>query len=81
MISHMIKLMLWVPMINVCVCVCGPEDPEERHDLTQSHPAILDKMVGRMNAWRATEVPALFPPPDPAADPSNWGGAWSPGWC
>ncbi|KAK7476920.1 hypothetical protein BaRGS_00031859 [Batillaria attramentaria] len=57
------------------------DDPEERRDLTESAPDVLDKMTKRLEEWRATGVPANFPPPDPASDPSHWGGAWSPGWC
>ena len=57
------------------------EDPEERHNLVDSQPDVLAKMKDRMEAWRATGVPAFFPPNDPASDPENWSGAWSPGWC
>lgn len=56
-------------------------DPQERHDLSKSQPDQLAKMVKVLKDWRATGVPAFYPPPDPASDPSRWGGAWSPGWC
>ncbi|KAK7099965.1 hypothetical protein V1264_022984 [Littorina saxatilis] len=57
------------------------EDPEERKDLTETQQDILNQMKTRLDAWRATEVPANYPKNDPAANPAKWGGAWSSGWC
>ncbi|KAK7481483.1 hypothetical protein BaRGS_00027245 [Batillaria attramentaria] len=57
------------------------DDPTERNDLAENNPEVLAKMKARLEEWRKTLVPANMPPDDPAANPKNFGGAWSPGWC
>lgn len=57
------------------------DDPTEHYDVKHKNPDVLAKMKDKMDQWRKTMVPANFPRNDPAADPDNWGGAWSPGWC
>ncbi|XP_013382182.1 arylsulfatase B-like [Lingula anatina] len=54
------------------------DDPTERNDLSQKYPNIVKKMLTRLQAYNATAVPAIYPPPDPRADPSHNGGVWGP---
>ncbi|XP_046346776.2 arylsulfatase B-like isoform X2 [Haliotis rufescens] len=57
------------------------EDPTEHNDLAAQMPDIVDKLRARIDDYRKQMVPALFPPPDPASFPKNFGNVWSPGWC
>lgn len=57
------------------------EDPEERNDRYLSEPGVAEALVERLREWRKVMVPAQDPLPHPRADPSLYGGAWSPGWC
>ncbi|KAK7500422.1 hypothetical protein BaRGS_00008329 [Batillaria attramentaria] len=57
------------------------DDPTERNDVKDEYPEVLAEMKERLRKWRESLVPANFPPDDPAADPNNFDGVWSPGWC
>ncbi|WAR29520.1 ARSB-like protein [Mya arenaria] len=59
----------------------GVPDPTEHHDIASDNPDVVSKLLGRLSFHKATMVPANFPPADPASDPKNFGGNWSPGWC
>ena len=50
-------------------------------DVKGERPGVLRRLQRRLEQWRRSLVPANFPPDDPAADPDNFGGVWSPGWC
>ena len=54
------------------------DDPEERTDLSEQHPEIVDMLLDRLAFYNSTAVPVRFPPEDPAADPKLHGGAWGP---
>ncbi|KAK7481486.1 hypothetical protein BaRGS_00027248 [Batillaria attramentaria] len=56
-------------------------DPTEHNDLKQTYPAVLAWMKARLEEWKKSLVPAMFPPGDPASNPKNYHGVWSPGWC
>ncbi|XP_071109637.1 arylsulfatase B-like [Haliotis cracherodii] len=57
------------------------DDPTEHNDLAQKMPDIVNKLKARMDDYRKQMVPADYPAPDPAANPKNFGNAWTPGWC
>lgn len=57
------------------------EDPLEMQDVASLYPDLLASLKTRLEEWKATLVPANFPPDEPLADPENYGGVWSPGWC
>ena len=57
------------------------EDPTEHDDVKDKYPDVLAKMKARLSELRQYMVPANNPPSDPASDPKNFGGVWSPGWC
>ena len=57
------------------------EDPTEHHDLSKTDPENLKRLQQRLDYWMKSLVPAQNPPPDPKANPKNFGGNWSPGWC
>ncbi|XP_078610731.1 arylsulfatase B-like [Branchiostoma floridae x Branchiostoma japonicum] len=57
------------------------DDPTEHHNLADSMPDKLKEMQAKLEEYRKTLVPAIFPPMDPKSFPAEWGGAWSPGWC
>lgn len=56
-------------------------DPTEHVDVKDKYPDEYKQMRERLDEYWKTRVPANFPPHDPASDPSNFNGVWSPGWC
>ena len=54
------------------------QDPEERHDLSQSMPDMVQKLLIRLAKWNSTAVPVNFPPVDRRCDPALRGGVWGP---
>ncbi|CAK8694461.1 unnamed protein product [Clavelina lepadiformis] len=74
-------------------CITGPEalkevpsvrlfdilaDPEERHDVADYFPHIVDTMLGKIAAYNKTAVPYRFPKFDPRSNPALQGGVWGP---
>ncbi|KAK7486354.1 hypothetical protein BaRGS_00022402 [Batillaria attramentaria] len=57
------------------------DDPTERNDVKEKYPDVLAKMKARLEELWKGEIPANFPKGDPASNPKNFNGAWSPGWC
>ncbi|XP_025085302.1 arylsulfatase B-like [Pomacea canaliculata] len=54
---------------------CGGEkDPLEMQDVASLYPDLLASLKTRLEEWKATLVPANFPPDEPLADPENYGG-------
>ena len=59
-----------------------PDDPEERTDLIEEFPEIAEDLELRLAEYVENMVPAYNPDNKPdEADPDNFGGFWSPGWC
>lgn len=54
------------------------EDPFERNNLADSNPDVVSQLKKRIEFYNATHVEQLGPPFDPAADPKNFGGIWTP---
>jgi len=40
------------------------EDPEERNDLTDSHPDVVNFMLKRLAQWQKDSVPVFYPQDD-----------------
>ncbi|WAR29518.1 ARSB-like protein [Mya arenaria] len=59
----------------------GYADPTEHHNIASDHPHVVSKLLDRLSFHKATMVPANNPRADPASNPQNFGGNWSPGWC
>ncbi|XP_059170480.1 arylsulfatase I-like [Physella acuta] len=57
------------------------DDPNEHNNIYDQHPDIVSQLTDRLEAYKRGYVDPNFPPSDPRADPSNYGGVWSPGWC
>jgi len=56
-------------------------DPEEREDLAEVYPEIVDEMRAKLDEYIADLPEGFYPPKDPAGKPENFGGIWSAGWC
>ncbi|XP_052787636.1 arylsulfatase I-like [Mya arenaria] len=56
-------------------------DPTEHNDIANDHPDVVSKLVNRLNFHKATMVPSNMQAADPASNPDNFGGNWTPGWC
>eukprot|EP00058_Branchiostoma_floridae_P017791 XP_002603280.1 hypothetical protein BRAFLDRAFT_126970 [Branchiostoma floridae] len=59
------------------------EDPLEKSNLYNAaeYASIQRAMRRRLNELKPFEVPFPDLADDPAADPSNYGNVWMPGWC
>ncbi|KAH9499684.1 hypothetical protein Btru_074431 [Bulinus truncatus] len=57
------------------------DDPTEHNNLYDQLPDVVKQLQDRLNEYKKKYVPPNFPLPTPKADPKNFGGAWSPGWC
>ncbi|XP_070205918.1 arylsulfatase B-like [Littorina saxatilis] len=53
-------------------------DPEERHDLSDSLPEVVQQLLSRLLYYNSTVVPPRFPKEDPNASPGKHGGVWGP---
>ena len=64
------------------MCVFS-EDPEEREDLYEELPDIAFRLEERLVYYVENMEDAFYPVLNytAAADPDNFGGFWTPGWC
>ncbi|XP_016893937.1 arylsulfatase B-like [Cynoglossus semilaevis] len=53
------------------------DDPEERNDLSDEFPEVLNHLLSRLNEYQKTAVPVVFSPVDPSCDPDAKG-LWGP---
>ncbi|XP_008323911.2 arylsulfatase B-like [Cynoglossus semilaevis] len=53
------------------------KDPEERNDLSDQFPSVVDNLLGRLYQYQKTASPIIYPRDDPRCDPSLQG-AWGP---
>ena len=57
------------------------EDPEERNDLQEALPDVMEKMRLKALELYGSFVERDYPDMSSRSDPARWGGNWSPGWC
>ena len=57
------------------------DDPEERRDLSNKFPFIVDKLQQQLNEYKKDLKPAWNPSKSRKAHPRFNGGMWAPGWC
>ena len=57
------------------------EDPEERNDLQEELPDVMEKMRLKALELYGSFVERDYPDMSSRSDPARWGGNWSPGWC
>ncbi|XP_028273133.1 arylsulfatase B [Parambassis ranga] len=53
------------------------KDPEERSEVSDQFPAVVDYLLGRLERYQRTALPIKFPDGDPTCDPGPEG-AWGP---
>ncbi|KAF7646811.1 hypothetical protein LDENG_00182100, partial [Lucifuga dentata] len=53
------------------------KDPEERNEVSDRFPKVVDYLLGRLQYYQSTALPINFPPDDPKCDPGPTG-AWGP---
>ena len=57
-------------------------DPEERTDLVDSEPEVLERLRQWARQQLESFVPRDYPDPDPHhGSPKHFNNVWSPGWC
>jgi len=56
-------------------------DPEERQNLAEVEPEVLEVLRLRLAELEEGMSEVTYPPKTEAADPGNFGGVWSAGWC
>ncbi|XP_025102556.1 arylsulfatase J-like isoform X2 [Pomacea canaliculata] len=58
-------------------------DPTETTDISSRRQVkkVYKHMKSKLDSLRLTMPPQLHPPKLKEGDPTNWGGAWTPGWC
>ncbi|XP_030209852.1 arylsulfatase B [Gadus morhua] len=52
-------------------------DPEERAEVSDNHPSVVEFLLRRLNHHQKTALPIVFPEEDPRCDPGPTG-AWGP---
>nr|XP_006819264.1 PREDICTED: arylsulfatase B-like [Saccoglossus kowalevskii] len=57
------------------------DDPEEKNDIAELYPEIVQELSHRLDEYREDLVPPVNLLSDPAGDAANFGGVWSSGWC
>ena len=57
------------------------DDPEERNDLKDEQPELLERMRLKAREFYGSMVERDYPPFSKKSNPRNFGGVWSPGWC
>ena len=57
------------------------EDPEERRDLKEEHPEILEKLRTKAREFYGSFIPRDYPEFSKKGNPKLYDGVWSSGWC
>ncbi|XP_077869528.1 arylsulfatase B-like [Saccoglossus kowalevskii] len=69
------------PPVNVTYLFNIIGDPEERNNIAEIYTVKVEELLHRLDEYREHLVPPENRIIDPAGDPVNFGGVWSPGWC
>ena len=54
------------------------EDPTERINLADSNPHVVSQLTKKIEMYNSTHIEQFSPPFDPASDPNNFDGVWTP---
>ncbi|CAH1255627.1 ARSB [Branchiostoma lanceolatum] len=54
------------------------EDPEERTELSEKHPRVVQELLEKLAAYNRTAVPVFYPFFDPQANPALHNDVWGP---
>lgn len=57
------------------------DDPNEYNDISDKFPDVVKKLRARMAEYHKQMVPANYPNATSAANPKDYNGFWTPGWC
>ncbi|XP_055958305.1 arylsulfatase B [Patella vulgata] len=59
------------------------DDPYEYYDVADQNPDIVANLTDKINQYRKSMVPAMYPADDPQADTiaKQNGDSWTSGWC
>jgi len=53
-------------------------DPLEQHDVAHQHEDVVKMLLDKLSSFNATHIPQDNPPMDPASNPNNFDGVWTP---
>ncbi|KAK6175123.1 hypothetical protein SNE40_013647 [Patella caerulea] len=75
--------MTWAPGDKPARLFNIADDPYEYNDVASQNPDIVANLTDRINQYRRSMVPAMYPPDDPQADTiaKQNGNSWTSGWC
>ena len=57
------------------------EDPEERVDISEDNPEVVEMLQVRAEEHFLHLQPQFTPEDKQEGNPARWGGYWGPGWC
>ncbi|KAK7086018.1 hypothetical protein SK128_026978 [Halocaridina rubra] len=57
------------------------DDPEEREDLSEENPDMVETLLGILSRHMGDYVEPDILPNDPSGNPIYWNNTWTPGWC
>ena len=57
------------------------DDPYEHDNLYSKERSIFKEMKAKLDMYKKSIVPPFSNKPDPAGNPKNFNGYWTPGWC
>ena len=69
------------PSTVLMLCLLYADDPEERRNIIEEFPQVAEALEEKLKVYVEEMVPAYLLDDSVDADPDNFGGFWSYGWC